>query len=102
MNDQRSYMNLDLPPIEPSAPLPGIPAAFLAPGDDTLYDYEFSVWPAEGRWEPAVHEVFRFMHRIEITKTSAGFRFFRDTLEQGGFSLREVTRTPHADPEPVL
>lgn len=65
------------------------------------FDYEFSVWPAEHRWEPAVYEVFRGMPRLSITETEDGFERFRDSLERSGFSLRETTRVPHYEPEPV-
>lgn len=65
------------------------------------YDYEFSVWPVEQRWEAAIYEVFRYVPRILITTTEDEFRSFRDAIERSGFSLRETTRVPHYEPEPV-
>jgi hypothetical protein len=66
-----------------------------------MYDYEFSVWPVERTWEPAVYEIFRYVPRISITTTENEFQLFRASLERSGFSLRETTRVPHRQPEPV-
>jgi hypothetical protein len=66
-----------------------------------VYDFEFSVWPAERMWEPAVYEVFRHLPRISVSSDTARFREFRDSLERSGFILREATRVPHYEPERV-
>lgn len=63
------------------------------------YDYEFSAWPDEGKWEQPVYELFRYYPRVTITDTEAGFTAFRATLERAGFTLREATRVPHHHPE---
>lgn len=71
-------------------------------GEDLpAYDYEFSVWPAEHGWESAVYEVFRHVPRICIPATENQFRAFRSSLERSGLTLRETTRIPHHEPEPV-
>lgn len=63
------------------------------------YDFEFSVWPEERRWEAAVYEVFRYLPRITLTASERGFSELRDSLERSGFTLREATRIPHHEPE---
>jgi hypothetical protein len=74
----------------------------FAHGDDLpAYDYEFSVWPAEHGWESAIYEVFRHVPRICVPTTEHQFHVFRASLERSGFTLREMTRTPHYEPEPV-
>jgi len=65
------------------------------------YDFEFSVWPAEHRWEGAVYELFRHLPRISMPATENQFRTFRTSLERSGFTIREATRVPHHEPEPV-
>lgn len=77
----------------------GSASSFSSLGNSGEYDYEFSVWPAEGRWEGAVYEVFRYFPRISVTYTEKGFAGFRDSLERSGFTLREATRVPHREPE---
>lgn len=69
--------------------------------DEAEYSYEFSVWPHERGWEAAMYELFRYYPRVCIVLTETGFRTFRDSLERSGFTLREVTRVPHHDPEIV-
>lgn len=65
------------------------------------YDYEFSVWPAEGKHGAAVYELFRHYPRACVTVAEAGFSVFREQLGMAGLTLREVTRVPHHDPEVV-
>lgn len=76
-------------------------APFAHSEDLPVYDYEFSVWPAEHGWESAVYEVFRHLPRISVPVTECQFRTFRDSLERSGLTLREATRLPHREPEPV-
>lgn len=65
------------------------------------YDYEFSVWPHERGWEDPVYEVFRHFPRVCLTVTEAQFCVLQESLERSGFTLREATRVPHQQPEPV-
>lgn len=65
------------------------------------WDYEYSLWPAEGSWGEAVYQAFRGMPRNQLTFTEAEWGAFRDSLDRRRFTLREVTRTPHHDPEIV-
>jgi hypothetical protein len=65
------------------------------------YDYEFSVWPHDRGWESAVYEVFRHFPRICLTAAENQFCVLQDSLERSGFTLRETTRVPHYEPEPV-
>ncbi len=64
------------------------------------YDYEFSVWPAQGQ-ETSLFDVFRNVRRMVMTFTPDEFAGFRDSLGRSGFTLREVTRVPHHEPEIV-
>lgn len=68
---------------------------------DAEYDYEFSVWPSDEGWERPVYEVFRSFPRVCITMTEDEFQPFRDALERSGFTLREASRVPHYEPEPL-
>jgi hypothetical protein len=65
------------------------------------YDYEFSVWPSDRGWDPAVYEVFRSLPRIAMVLAEDDFRLFRASLERSGFTIREATRALHHEPEPV-
>ena len=71
------------------------------PDMSDLFDYEFSVWPAEHGWERSVYELFRSIPRISIMMGDDQFQLFRDSLGRSGFTLREGTRVPHHEPEPI-
>lgn len=66
-----------------------------------LYEYEFNLWPTEGRWERPIYDVFRLLPRVAMDLDEAGFRDVRDALERSGFSLRDATRVPYKEPESV-
>lgn len=70
-------------------------------GVSNSYDYEFSVWPAERRWESPIYDVFRCFPRIILELTETQFQGLRDALERSGLTLRETTRVPHQEPEVV-
>jgi hypothetical protein len=71
--------------------------------DETPWDYEFSVWPHERCWEQAVYDLFRNMATRQVhVLTGTGFAAFRASLERSGFTLREIERVPHHEPEAVL
>ena len=65
------------------------------------YDYEFSVWPAPTGWEKPVYGIFQNCPRMVMTFTEPGYAEFRASAERSGLTLREVTRIPHHEPEPV-
>jgi hypothetical protein len=67
------------------------------------YVYSFVVWPDETwNFDHAVYEYFRvFRRRTEMHFTEEEFRRFRSGMEHHGLTLREVTRRPYVDPEPV-
>lgn len=65
------------------------------------WDYEFSVWPREDS-VPEIFLLFRSMSgRVVMTVTEQEFGGFRERLGAWGLTLREITRTPYAEPEPV-
>jgi hypothetical protein len=68
------------------------------------FSYSFSPWPDETwNFDPAVIELFRMMNgRIELQFTPRAFERFRSGLSHHGITLREITRVPIAEPEPVL
>jgi hypothetical protein len=70
---------------------------------EAAFDYEFSAWPDEQSWEQSVYDLFRNMTtRQVVTFTETGFAAFRASLERSRFTLREIERTPHHEPETVL
>ncbi len=70
---------------------------------DVKYDYSFNVWPHEGwGFSRSVFDVFRmFTSLICMEFTEAEFEAFRLSLLGNGFSLREVERVPHHEPESI-
>jgi hypothetical protein len=67
------------------------------------YVYSFVVWPDE-TWDfdRAVFDLFNVLTgRVEMQFTAEDFERFRSRLSHHGFTLREVTRRPHVQPEPV-
>jgi len=70
------------------------------------FDYEFSVWPVEydapspSSW--ALFETFKFVPRMQMTRTEDEFQAYRVAMNKCGFSLREISRVPHHEPETVL
>ena len=67
------------------------------------YVYSFTVWPDE-MWDfdRAVFQLFDILtSRIEMNFTEKEFELFRSRLSHHGFTLREVTRRPYVQPEPV-
>jgi hypothetical protein len=72
-------------------------------GKMNKYDYEFSVWPHEAAFGKAVFDLFRQLTtRIVMTFTANEFEMFRDQIGVHGFTLREISRTPHQEPELIL
>lgn len=68
------------------------------------YTYSFVVWPDEtwDSWPRAVFDYFQvFRYRTEMRFTEEEFERFRSEMGHAGFTLRECTRTPHVEPEPV-
>lgn len=50
----------------------------------------------------AIFDLFRMLNgRVEMTFTEREFEQFRSQLGHDGFTLREVERWPHAEPESV-
>ena len=67
------------------------------------YAYTFTVWPDE-TWDfdKVVFDVFRMMPtRVEMNFDADSFEMFRSRLSHHGFTLREIERVPHTEPEPV-
>jgi hypothetical protein len=74
-----------------------------APDAAVRYVYEFSAWPAERSFNRAVYDLFRQMTtRIAMEFTEEEFDLFRDALNSNGITLREISRVPYQEPEPVL
>lgn len=72
-------------------------------GTEMKYSYCFTVWPDE-TWgfTRAIFDLFRYINtNVEMTFTEAEFERFRSMLSHDGFTLREVTRAPYAEPEPI-
>jgi len=67
------------------------------------YVYSFVVWPDETWDHPrALFDYFRvFRRRTEMTIGEAEFERFRSEMGHAGFTLREATRRPDVEPEPV-
>ena len=68
-----------------------------------IYAYSFSVWPNE-TWgfDRSVFQVFEAMgSRVEMQFTPDEFERFRSSLSRSGFTLREVERVPHNEPQAV-
>lgn len=69
---------------------------------DEAWDYEFTVWPYESTWEWSIYELFRNMTTRQVmTFTETGWASFRASVERSGFTLREIERVPHHEPEAV-
>jgi hypothetical protein len=67
------------------------------------YVYSFCVWPHERGFCREVYRVFDAMlTRMDMEFTEAEFGLFRAALERHGFTLREIERVPHHEPEKVL
>ena len=74
---------------------------------DKIYDYSFSLWIDESRHNGmpihAVCECLRMgMSRCQMEFTESQFNAFRDHIGICGFSLREIERTPHIEPEVIV
>ena len=68
------------------------------------YTYSFVTWPDE-TWDfdRAVFELFDILSaRVEMHFSEKEFESFRSRLSHHGFTLREVTRRPYVQPEPVF
>ena len=67
------------------------------------YVYSFVVWPDEDwGWDPAVFNYFHvFRRRTEMYFTEKEFEQFRSGMGNDGLTLRECTRRPYVDPEPI-
>lgn len=65
------------------------------------FDYSFAVWPLEGHWDHAVYRLFAGQPRQVHTFTEDEWGQFRASIERSGFTLREVERVPHHEPEAV-
>lgn len=67
------------------------------------YSYSFSVWPDEKhRHCRELFDLFRMLTaRVEMNFTEPEFNRFRSQLRGEGFTLREIERVPHHEPEPV-
>lgn len=67
------------------------------------YVYSFVVWPDETWTHPrALFDYFRvFRRRTELTFTEPEFEQFRSEMGRAGYTLRECTRRPEVEPEPV-
>lgn len=48
-----------------------------------------------------MYDIFGDLPRRVVTMTEGGFNGFRDSLERSGFTLREIERVPHHEPESV-
>jgi hypothetical protein len=67
------------------------------------YVYSFVTWPDE-TWgfDRAVFDLFKVLTaRVEMQFTERDFELFRSRLSHHGLTLREVTRRPFVQPEPV-
>ena len=69
-----------------------------------VYDYSFSVWPSETWGFPRdMFDLFGCLNaRVEMAMTPERFESFRSTMSHQGFTIREIERIPHHDPEPVF
>ena len=67
------------------------------------YTYSFAVWPDESwKMDQPIYDLFRAMgQRVEMAFTSEEFERFRSSLSRKGLTLREVSRIPYTEPEPV-
>lgn len=75
----------------------------VAPTRSVLFDYSFCVWPSE-TWgfTRQTFDVFRMMvGRVDMTFTPEEFEMFRSAVNRDGLTLREISRIPHHEPEPV-
>lgn len=70
---------------------------------EQVFDYEFQVWPDETRgFCCEVFDLFKMLGtRVVFEFTEAEYCKFKVRLGKDGFTLREVTRTPHYEPEAV-
>lgn len=71
-----------------------------------VYEYSFAVWPDETnerlRRCQALFDLFRAMlSRVGMEFTESGFNDFREEIGKAGFTLREIERVPHVEPESV-
>ena len=65
--------------------------------------YEFSVWPTERGFCKSVYVLFEhLLTRVQMEFTEEEFEFFRESINQNGFTLREIERVPWQKKEIVL
>lgn len=74
------------------------------------YEYSFSVHPRvlPADWRDtsasptllAVWQLFNYVNRVRMDWTEADFKEFRKNLEEAGYDLEGVRRTPLPLPEP--
>ena len=67
-----------------------------------LYDYSFTVYPTPARHNQCIYDTFPYLkHRVEMTLSKMTFDAYRQAMALEGFTLHEVTRVPHHEPEVV-
>jgi hypothetical protein len=79
---------------------------FTYQAEDTLlpqFDYEFYVWPHESvrLSTETIDLLYRNQMRHVLTCNEKEWSRYRARVEQDGLTFREVTRSPHVEPEIV-